>query len=217
MSQPRFPDLNEETIRQYRRDLPHWEATGGAYFVTFRLADSLPQSFRELVPNLSARLKSAEGRGDQVDVKVAKKAYFHALEHQLDRSYGKCPLRVPEVAAIVQEELLAGDVTLYDLFAWCVMPNHVHAVVCPEPKISLAEIVRRWKGRSARFANLAMGNSGRFWLPERFDHLIRSPSSFDRIVQYVLDNPRKAGLPEWPFLGTKPVATETRAAWESTG
>ena len=35
------PDRADAT---YRRDLPHWRYAGASYFVTFRLADSLPAS-----------------------------------------------------------------------------------------------------------------------------------------------------------------------------
>src|SRR5438445_3866513 len=34
------PDI---PLRIYHRHLPHWRQTGATYFVTFRLADALPQ------------------------------------------------------------------------------------------------------------------------------------------------------------------------------
>ena len=34
-------------MRVYERNLPHWRQEGGTYFVTFRLADSLPASVAE--------------------------------------------------------------------------------------------------------------------------------------------------------------------------
>jgi hypothetical protein len=32
-----------------RRRLPHWRQSGATYFITFRLADSLPQFFRNYI------------------------------------------------------------------------------------------------------------------------------------------------------------------------
>ena len=36
-------DLNK-SVRRYIRHLPHWRQDGTTYFVTFRLADSLPDA-----------------------------------------------------------------------------------------------------------------------------------------------------------------------------
>jgi len=79
------------------------------------------------------------------------------------------------------------------LFAWVVMPNHVHAViVAPE---DLAEALQAAKGRSARRCNLALGLTGRgFWQGECFDRLVRSPEELERVVSYVEWNPVRAGL-----------------------
>jgi len=40
-----FHGLREElSLRVYVRHMPHWRQDGATYFVTFRLADSLPES-----------------------------------------------------------------------------------------------------------------------------------------------------------------------------
>src|SRR5688572_23192178 len=44
---PPFVPLREDRpARTYERNLPHWRQEGVTYFVTFRLADSIPQDVR---------------------------------------------------------------------------------------------------------------------------------------------------------------------------
>ncbi len=73
--------------------LPHWESDGGIYFVTFRLADSLPQSvIRELRRTQFVKLKEEQ--------RLARK-----LEDFLDQGAGACILRLPSIADIVASAL----------------------------------------------------------------------------------------------------------------
>jgi REP element-mobilizing transposase RayT len=88
------------------------------------------------------------------------------------------------------------------LQAWAVMPNHVHAVFTPQKPFHLANIVHSWKSYSAVQANRILGRQGSFWQREYYDHLVRDDTDFDRIVRYVLDNPRKAGLLDWRWVGS---------------
>ena len=42
---PGFRGLDpNKSLRIYTRHLPHWRQDGATYFVTFRLADSLPEA-----------------------------------------------------------------------------------------------------------------------------------------------------------------------------
>ena len=79
------------------------------------------------------------------------------------------------------------------------MPTHV-GVTAPYP---LADTLKRLKGRTARYSNLALGRNGSFWHHESYDHVIRDQEEYDRIVWYTLNNPVKAGLVEkwedWKF------------------
>ena len=89
----------------------------------------------------------------------------------------------------------------YDLLAWCVMPNHVHAVI--SSWTPLERIVHSWKSYTAHVANGVLGLQGRFWAREYFDHIIRTEEELERTVVYVLDNPGKAGLNGWRWVGMK--------------
>jgi hypothetical protein len=72
-----------------RGRLPHWESVCGIYFVTFRLAGSLPPS---VVASLQSKLAGkAEG--------ARKKS--RETERYLDVGAGVCHLKRPEVADLV--------------------------------------------------------------------------------------------------------------------
>jgi len=197
-----------ETPAVRKRRLPHWEASHATYFVTFRLADSLPQETlrtflfergdivattkqmnRELSPSERARLT---------------KLFSERIEGCLDAGIGECVLAEPDAASIVARALKHFQGRRYDLSAWCVMPNHVHVVVRPCPGHRLAEILHSWKSFTATRINRLLGRAGRLWQREYFDHLIRDEREFGRIIQYVLENPAKAGLKNWPWVGMRP-------------
>jgi REP element-mobilizing transposase RayT len=98
----------------------------------------------------------------------------------------------------------------YSLAAWCVMPNHVHVVVqpfasvtggTPVPRSELPDILHSWKSFTSKQANQLLQRSGDFWQAEYYDHLIRNEADFRHAVRYVLDNPIKAGLRNWKWVG----------------
>jgi REP element-mobilizing transposase RayT len=107
------------------------------------------------------------------------------------------------LAKIVADSLLYFDGLRYDLYAWCVMPNHVHVVFRPLSNYGLGDILHSWKSFSAKEINRALGTSGEFWQREFYDHLVRNQEEFERITQYVADNPAKAGLEDWRWVEVK--------------
>ena len=123
------------------------------------------------------------------------------VEKYLDAGYGACHMKDPRVAQLVRDALLHFDGQRYDLLAWCVMPNHVHAVVEPRPGHDLSNILHSWKSFTSNQANQVLGRTGTFWQAESFDHLIRDAEDFDRALHYTLDNPKQAGLKDWQWVG----------------
>ena len=89
----------------------------------------------------------------------------------------------------------------YRIYAWCVMPNHVHALFRILDGHDLAKILHAWKSFSSKRANRLLGRSGEFWQREYYDHLVRSERVFYRIVNYILENPNRAGLRDWKWIG----------------
>jgi REP element-mobilizing transposase RayT len=183
--------------------LPHWEEPGSTYFGTFRLADSLPSEIlrqpeferRDIVSTAKHRQLSVYERSRLTEL------FNEKVQSQLDAGAGACFLTNPKVAELIMQSLRNFDGSRYRLYAWCVMPNHVHVVFRPQGTHTLAEILHTWKSYSAKEANRTLGRSGTFWQREYYDHLIRGEKEFFQIVNYVLENPRVAGLRDWKWVG----------------
>lgn len=158
--------------------LPHLKAEGGQYFVTFRLADSLPAEI----------LNQLDG--------MPEKQRPKKVEEYLDAAHGECWLGKTEVAEILKQALLKFRGTRYHLHAWVIMPNHVHLLIEPIADNSLSGILQGMKSVSAHEANKLLGREGVFWQSESYDHLIRDDADRARCVEYIAQNPVKAGLAE---------------------
>jgi putative transposase len=119
---------------------------------------------------------------------------LQAFDQELDAGLGACWLRKPEIASLVEEALLHSDGERYRLLAWCLMPNHVHVVVEMRASVSLSAIVKSWKSFTARRSNAELGRSGTFWHADYFDRYMRNEDHLFRTIEYVEQNPVKAGL-----------------------
>ena len=187
--------------------LPHVKREGARYFVTFRLADSLPKEVllkiqakrAERQTSFYAQQDEAKARGtpppEEDALESIERDYYRELERYLDRGCGECWLRRPEIADLVSNALRFFAEERYQLRAWVVMPNHVHAVIWPLPNHTLTRILQSWKRFTAREANKLLGRTGlAFWQPESFDHWIRNDEEHARCCRYVVNNPVKARL-----------------------
>jgi hypothetical protein len=77
--------------------LPHLEIPEGTYFVTFRLADSLPAS---VIVNL--KKEPLMKKGEQIpNVFLEKNKFVRKIELLLDTGAGECFLRDPRIACLV--------------------------------------------------------------------------------------------------------------------
>lgn len=183
--------------------LPHVKASGAAYFVTFRLADSLPQ---EVLVRLvheaetAARTANQEARAQGLP-ETAEPTDFppERVEAFLDAGHGACGLRRPEVADLVANALRYFDGQRYQLQAWVVMPNHVHAVLRPAASFTLSSILHSWKSFTAKEANKHLGRTEpEFWQRESFDRWCRDDGELAHWSRYTEENPSAAWLCERP-------------------
>jgi RecG-like helicase/REP element-mobilizing transposase RayT len=104
----------------------------------------------------------------------------------------------------------------YELFALCVMPDHVHALLQPWPKNdtpdgettfwSLTELMRSLKSFTAREINRLEQKAGPVWEKETFDRYIRSDGDLAEKFHYILRNPWNAGVAKqneaYPWIWT---------------
>jgi menaquinone-specific isochorismate synthase len=127
------------------------------------------------------------------------RSLLRTAERCLDSGLGKCHMRDSRIAKIVADAIQHFRGTRYELLAWCVMPNHVHVVFSPLGENRLDGILHSWKSFSALMANRLLRRRGNFWQREYFDHLVRNEGSLLKILQYVKENPTRAGLRNWPW------------------
>jgi hypothetical protein len=115
--------------------LPHWTRDGAWYAVTFRLWDSLPQ---HVIESWLFERKNIVRTAEQMKRPLSKheedrlsQLYSDKVERYLDAGFGSCYMKDERIAREVSNALLHFEGQRYELAAWCVMPNHVHAVVQP--------------------------------------------------------------------------------------
>ncbi len=207
----------------YKGNLPHWQPPGATFFITWRLCDSLPRSALEQIEATRQLLEREVARAVETDeerkIRHFKKL-FALYDGLLDKAEGGRPwLKDEKIAAVVENALLRRYANLYTLWAYVVMPNHVHVFLRPkliartevratdndwQEYAPLKKITQYLKGNSAREANNILGRTGQsFWQEESYDHWARDEDEFYRIIAYIENNPVKAGLaplPEgWPW------------------
>ena len=179
-------------LQVHEGDLPHWRQHGVPYFVTFRLADSIPaHKLREW------RFQRANWfRHHREPYTEAELGEFHFLFSErvqtwLDAGHGSCVLRSPQVAEIVQAAMAHFQGVRYDLDERVVMPNHVHVLVIPRRGHLLERILQSWKSFTAHEVNKLVGRSGQLWQHESYDHLVRSEKQLLALRLYIRENPQR--------------------------
>ncbi|MDR3459812.1 MAG: transposase [Verrucomicrobiae bacterium] len=202
----------------HRDHLPHIKRAGASYFVTFRLVGTLPgEVLSQLKQEREAIMAAALAANRPLtwhEQEELFRWYASRVDRHLDAGHGECWLRRPELAKVVADALRFHAGQRFDLLAWVVMANHVHAVVRPLPGFTLSQILQSWKGFSAREANRLLKRQGEFWQGESYDHLVRDDEDLSRCCHYTTMNPVNARLcarPEdWPWSSAyRPPARPT--------
>lgn len=197
----------------YQRHLPHWRQDGATYFVTFRLADSLPQNKLNELKCLKAEWErrhfllgtAQESRPTppQIALEELARQVQERVERWLDQGMGSCVLKQTSLAEWLTSAMHHFDKDRYDLSCYVIMPNHAHVLVQPllPEAHPLEAIVGSWKKYSARRINRALQRTGDLWQDESYDRIIRDEEHLWRAVQYIGSNPNKAGF----FSGVCPL------------
>jgi len=172
--------------------LPHFDMPGLVQFINYRLDDAMPSNLRhEWVALL------------EIDDELKRQT---RIEEYLDRGCGSCLLRDQRAAVVVEENWLHFDGQHYRLLAWVVMPNHVHVLVeiWQTPQ---AQLVKDWKGFSARRINRVLNRRGKLWQDDYWDRYVRDEAHYRKVIHYIESNPVKAGLvkslEQWPFSSAR--------------
>ena len=190
-----MPNLYIHGIVATQRNLPHWEVGQATYWITFRLADSIPQSkiavWREEYEEWAKRHPQP---WDDVVWAEYDERFGDRLDKWLDAGMGSCALARQDMREVVRESLLYCDGSRFELCGAVIMPTHVHCLMRPFDGYKLSALMRAIKSVSARKANQILGKSGAFWQDESYDHIVRSTEQYAHFLRYIRDNPTKANL-----------------------
>jgi len=186
----RFFDRRAEIAHGQNR-LPHWEQPGAVYFVTFRLADALPETLlRDWRIERDAWLTRHPGSWTSAVDAEYHRRFSAATERWLDAGHGSCALRTRAYARMVAEALGYFEGRRCVQIAWVVMPNHVHTVFELQPGEELSRLVQSWKRHAAVQINRRRGTVGEtLWQKDYFDRLVRDAGHLGRCVRYIRRNP----------------------------
>ncbi len=162
----------------------------------------------------------------------------HRLPH-FERPWGKYAIAfttlerqvlVPAERDLVLESVLYGfKHGQYHLYVACVMPDHVHFLIEPQPKHegkqgetifwALREILRGIRSTTAHRINKRREQTGRVWEDDFFDRYARSESDLQEKFRYICENPWRGGIvnahENYPWLWTPEVGLGRARAWHA--
>jgi REP element-mobilizing transposase RayT len=179
----------------HRRNLPHIYIPERTYFITYRLKDSLP--YHKLI-ELRNRAEFSKIPLNKMAKYEKDKKFFAKYDELLNKGhFGKSHLIKDDVAEIVKSGLHFLNGKDYRLITFCIMPNHVHLIfTLNENSRNIDKIMQSLKRFSARRINIVLNKTGSLWQAESYDHIVRDEDELYRIINYVVNNPVKAGLVE---------------------
>lgn len=91
------------------------------------------------------------------------------------------------------------------IYAYCLMPNHVHLLLGVPLVTSMPDFLRRWRSLCSREWQRRSGQAA-LWQQSVFDHPVRGDVDLLRVGSYILMNPVRSGLVEavedYPLCGS---------------
>lgn len=179
--------------------LPHWDVLGRPIFLTLHVRGAIPPNAVQRIREQAAALATSRDGAYTRRLKMI----FAEMESWLDRTGHETVLSQPAVVEVVRDAIAERHHRQWWYVRhWVAMPSHLH-ILYVGGAVGMKTVVsdfKRWTGH--RVSNILGSTAHRFWQDEWFDHWSRSANETDRIVQYMRQNPVRAGLvgkPEdWP-------------------
>jgi putative transposase len=177
--------------------------SGPALFLTYRIYGALPRETMRRIAvekrHLANETRSDESPGERA--RRIDKILFAMADDALDTAHTNPRwLDNTLVAEAIQENLFFHANKSYRLWAFVVMPNHVHALVEPIKQLGQhaelvpdsSQIVHSLKSFTAHRANEILNRKGVFWETATYEQWIRDAAEFSRTIEYIERNPVKA-------------------------
>jgi REP element-mobilizing transposase RayT len=182
------------------------------YFVTFRLADSIPQEQLQALKRWRAlwEIENPPPRCEALWQKFASEI-TKRTERYLDKGYGECVFADQNLADQMSRSLLHFQNQRHFTSSFTVMPNHVHLTIQPLEGFELEDILESIKGYVARDVNRRLNRTGKLFEQESYDRIVRDERHLFHCLQYIGNNADDAGIPrertvrwidpEWESIG----------------
>ena len=90
----------------------------------------------------------------------------------------------------------------YALFAFIIMPNHVHVVLKPFEEHSLENTLASWKKFTSRRINESLNQQGNLWQDESYDRIARDNDHIRRILEYLETNANQIERRRVPWINS---------------
>jgi putative transposase len=178
----------------YYRKFPHFQPSDGTFFITFRLYGSIPT---EILKQYREEKTIIIQRNPELLSNFHfnfEKTVFSKYEHVLNNPDSSPKyLADSRIADIFQESIHFNDHKTYELICYTIMSTHVHIILHKIQK-PLFRILQSLKRHTARESNKILKREGSFWDKESYDNLVRDRDDLSVKINYVLQNPVKAGL-----------------------
>ncbi|MDD2506945.1 MAG: transposase [Candidatus Cloacimonetes bacterium] len=187
-------------IVNYKRFLPHKQEENSIVSVTWRQNLTIPQALLDLLQEQSNIWHKTHALDDD-------KRFLHEQQYQLfdtelaKYNHPEFKLTDSEIAYIIKDALHFYNDKKYRLHAYCIMSNHIHALIQPISNSEgiiprLQDIVRGLKTFTAKKINELRRESGSVWAKNFYDSIIRDEDHYWNVLNYILNNPVKAGIVE---------------------
>jgi REP element-mobilizing transposase RayT len=200
------PYSDRAETEKTRQFLPHWEQAGCTYFVTWRLADSLPvEKLHWWQQERSAWLAAHPKPWDDATWSEFGLRFEGRMQAWLDLGEGSRFLANADARQTVVDALHFFEGQRYHLGDYVVMPNHVHVLFTPLPGFDLKKLLHSWKSFTAKAILKQFPDAPNpFWLLESCDHIVRSEAQLVHYQRYIRENPAKALLKPQAWTSWEP-------------
>ncbi len=188
-------------VERSKHHLPHRQQGTIYYFVSWHMADSLPaEKLSRLDKERDFWLSSHPKPWDEKTEEEYHDRFSRAIDAILDAGSGSCLLKNPELSRILSDAFFHFNSRRYEIESFVVMPNHVHVLFSIIKPYKLEQIVKSWKGFTARSINNELEKKGELWQDDYWDRMIRSEKHFRKCKEYINENPQKARLREEEYF-----------------
>jgi putative transposase len=190
----------------YTRNLPHWQPNEEMFFITYRLADSLPKTVIEQLKETYQLEKNKPENQSPERREDLRNVYFENFDQQLDNNTNEPHwLKIDKIAEIILGSLLFRNNEHYILWCACIMSNHAHILISTLPNSPLLHVIlQNHKKFTAVHCNKELGRNGSFWTEESFDTIVKNEKHYYRCISYIINNPVKIGIVKkwWEYKWT---------------